>query len=75
MFKMLQNLARMVYHNLQYNNVTKKSVNIVILSQEGPTAFCWNGTSPEDELRMFICIHVERKFKFTHQNLQELLAA
>ena len=61
MFKMLQNLARIVYHNLQYNNVTKKSVNIVVLSQEGPTAFCWNGISPGDELRMFICIATCRK--------------
>ena len=75
MFKMLQNLARMAYDNLQHDNVTFDEEEIrkcCFESKKAPQHFDGMGLL---QVVNSICLYVERTFQFIHQNLQELLAA
>lgn len=75
MFIMLQNLARMAYHNLQHNIVTFDEEEIskhCFESKKVPQHFDGMGLL---QVVNSISLYVERTYQFIHQNLQELLAA
>ena len=75
MFSMLQSLARMAFVNLLQNNVTFNEEEIktyCFASKKFPLHFDGMGLL---QVVNSICLYVDRSYQFTHQNLQELLAA
>ena len=74
-YKILQNLAKMAYYNLVKNNVAFDEEEIrkyCFESEKVPRHFDGMGLL---QVVNSICLYVERKFQFSHQNIQELLAA
>ena len=75
MSEMLCNLAELAYCNLVKNKVTFDEEEIVeccFKSKKVPRNFDGMGLL---QVVNSICLYVERTYQFTHQNLQELLAA
>ena len=75
MYKILQNLAKMAYYNLMKNNVAFDEQEIrkyCFESEKVPRHFDGMGLL---QVVNSICLYVERNFHFSHQNIQELLAA
>ena len=75
MFNMLQSLARMAFVNILKNNVTFDEEEIrtyCFVSKKFPLHFDGMGLL---QVVNSICLYVDRSYQFTHQNLQELLAA
>ena len=74
-FETLWNLAELAYYNLVKNKVTFDEEEIgkyCFKSKVVPQSFDGMGLL---QVVNSICLYVERTFQFTHQNLQELLAA
>ena len=75
MFNMLQSLAKMAFMNLLQNNVTFDEEEIrkyCFASKKFPLHFDGMGLL---QVVNSICLYVDRSYQFTHQSLQELLAA
>ena len=75
MLEMLWNLAELAYHNLMKNKVTFDEEEIgeyCFKSKKVPQNFVGMGLL---QVVNSICLYVEKTYQFTHQNLQELLAA